>query len=163
MSPRLSHLRHGGFRGQVLKAEPGEARPGAPGCRRRPGRAQGPLRGLALPTVARACLPLQCSLSVSQMLHAAFLPQDRAPGQRLSLHAPEAAQQWSPECLYKAVWFLLPAFFSAEFTREVTDTQMPLVAPVILPEMYRIFTMAEVGALRGRERPCLLGACRVCC
>ncbi|EPY89521.1 importin-9 [Camelus ferus] len=30
-----------------------------------------------------------------------------------------------------------------EFTREVTDTQMPLVAPVILPEMYRIFTMAE--------------------
>lgn len=35
-------------------------------------------------------------------------------------------------------------FFSAEFTREVTDTQMPLVAPVILPEMYKIFTMAEV-------------------
>lgn len=31
-----------------------------------------------------------------------------------------------------------------EFTREVTDTQMPLVAPVILPEMYKIFTMAEV-------------------
>ncbi|VTJ91776.1 Hypothetical predicted protein, partial [Marmota monax] len=30
-----------------------------------------------------------------------------------------------------------------EFTREVTDTQMPLVAPVILPEMYKIFTMAE--------------------
>lgn len=43
------------------------------------------------------------------------------------------------------MWFLLPAFFSAEFTREVTDTQMPLVAPVTLPEMYRIFTMAEVG------------------
>ncbi|OXB72277.1 UNVERIFIED_CONTAM: hypothetical protein H355_003810 [Colinus virginianus] len=33
-----------------------------------------------------------------------------------------------------------------EFTREVTDTQMPHVAPVILPEMYRIFTMAEVTA-----------------
>lgn len=32
-----------------------------------------------------------------------------------------------------------------EFTREVTDTQMPLVAPVILPEMYKIFTMAEVS------------------
>lgn len=32
----------------------------------------------------------------------------------------------------------------SEFTREVTDTQMPLVAPVILPEMYKIFTMAEV-------------------
>lgn len=36
------------------------------------------------------------------------------------------------------------AFCSAEFTREVTDTQMPHVAPVILPEMYKIFTMAEV-------------------
>lgn len=35
-------------------------------------------------------------------------------------------------------------FVFAEFTREVTDTQMPLVAPVILPEMYKIFTMAEV-------------------
>lgn len=34
---------------------------------------------------------------------------------------------------------------STEFTREVTDTQMPLVAPVILPEMYKIFTMAEVS------------------
>lgn len=34
-----------------------------------------------------------------------------------------------------------------EFTREVTDTQMPLVAPVILPEMYKIFTMAEVQLL----------------
>lgn len=26
----------------------------------------------------------------------------------------------------------------------MTDTQMPLVAPVILPEMYKIFSMAEV-------------------
>ncbi|POI32258.1 hypothetical protein CIB84_003990, partial [Bambusicola thoracicus] len=33
-----------------------------------------------------------------------------------------------------------------EFTREVTDTQMPHVAPVILPEMYKIFTMAEGAA-----------------
>ncbi|GAB0199944.1 importin-9 [Grus japonensis] len=33
-----------------------------------------------------------------------------------------------------------------EFTREVTDIQMPLVAPVILPEMYKIFTMAEGAA-----------------
>lgn len=41
-------------------------------------------------------------------------------------------------CFYSAV------FSFAEFTREVTDTQMPLVAPVILPEMYKIFTMAEV-------------------
>lgn len=38
-------------------------------------------------------------------------------------------------------------FASPEFTREVTDTQMPLVAPVILPEMYKIFTMAEVTTL----------------
>lgn len=35
-------------------------------------------------------------------------------------------------------------FHLLEFTREVTDTQMPHVAPVILPEMYKIFTMAEV-------------------
>lgn len=39
-----------------------------------------------------------------------------------------------------------------EFTREVTDTQMPLVAPVILPEMYKIFTMAEVYSIRTRAR-----------
>uniref|UniRef100_A0A671XL78 Importin 9 n=1 Tax=Sparus aurata TaxID=8175 RepID=A0A671XL78_SPAAU len=39
-----------------------------------------------------------------------------------------------------------------EFTREVTDTQMPLVAPVILPEMYKIFTMAEVYSIRTRSR-----------
>ncbi|XP_059806493.1 importin-9 isoform X1 [Hypanus sabinus] len=37
-----------------------------------------------------------------------------------------------------------------EFAREVTDTQMPLVAPVILPEMYKIFTMAEVYSIRTR-------------
>ncbi|TST85775.1 Importin-9 [Bagarius yarrelli] len=39
-----------------------------------------------------------------------------------------------------------------EFTREVTDTQMPLVAPVILPEMYKIFTMTEVYSIRTRSR-----------
>lgn len=39
-----------------------------------------------------------------------------------------------------------------EFTREVTDTQMPLVAPVILPEMYKIFTMADVYSIRTRSR-----------
>nr|XP_020463415.1 importin-9 [Monopterus albus] len=39
-----------------------------------------------------------------------------------------------------------------EFTREVTDTQMPLVAPVILPEMYKIFTMAEIYSIRTRAR-----------
>ncbi|ELK34962.1 Importin-9, partial [Myotis davidii] len=39
-----------------------------------------------------------------------------------------------------------------EFTREVTDTQMPLVAPVILPEMFKIFTMAEVYGIRTRSR-----------
>ena len=36
----------------------------------------------------------------------------------------------------------------AEFCREVTDTQMPQVAPVILPEMYKIFTQAEVILLQ---------------
>uniref|UniRef100_A0A8C7DRI9 Importin 9 n=1 Tax=Oncorhynchus kisutch TaxID=8019 RepID=A0A8C7DRI9_ONCKI len=39
-----------------------------------------------------------------------------------------------------------------EFTREVTDTQMPLVAPVILPEMYKIFTMMEIYSIRTRSR-----------
>ncbi|XP_055724062.1 LOW QUALITY PROTEIN: importin-9-like [Salvelinus fontinalis] len=39
-----------------------------------------------------------------------------------------------------------------EFTREVTDTQMPLVAPVILPEMYKIFTMMELYSIRTRSR-----------
>ncbi|XP_018412390.1 PREDICTED: importin-9 [Nanorana parkeri] len=39
-----------------------------------------------------------------------------------------------------------------EFTREVTDTQMPLVAPVILPEMYKIFTMSDVYSIRTRAR-----------
>ncbi|XP_005988453.1 importin-9 isoform X2 [Latimeria chalumnae] len=39
-----------------------------------------------------------------------------------------------------------------EFTREVTDVQMPLVAPVILPEMFKIFTMAEVYGIRTRSR-----------
>ena len=33
---------------------------------------------------------------------------------------------------------------STEFCREVTDIQMPRVAPVILPEMYKIFIHAEV-------------------
>uniref|UniRef100_A0A4W3IWF5 Importin 9 n=1 Tax=Callorhinchus milii TaxID=7868 RepID=A0A4W3IWF5_CALMI len=42
--------------------------------------------------------------------------------------------------------------YSNEFTREVTDTQMPLVAPVILPEMYKIFTMADVYSIRTRAR-----------
>ncbi|CAH1265152.1 IPO9 [Branchiostoma lanceolatum] len=39
-----------------------------------------------------------------------------------------------------------------EFTREVTDAQMPQVAPVILPEMYKIFTQAEVYSIRTRGR-----------
>ena len=32
-----------------------------------------------------------------------------------------------------------------EFCREVTDVQMPQVASVILPEMYKIFTQQNVG------------------
>ncbi|KAK2163574.1 hypothetical protein LSH36_77g04009 [Paralvinella palmiformis] len=39
-----------------------------------------------------------------------------------------------------------------EFCREVTDTQMPRVAPVILPEMYKIFTQDEVYSIRTRGR-----------
>ncbi|XP_071960511.1 importin-9-like [Antedon mediterranea] len=39
-----------------------------------------------------------------------------------------------------------------EFSREVTDMQMPNVAPVILPEMYRIFTNAELYSIRTRGR-----------
>ena len=39
-----------------------------------------------------------------------------------------------------SIWSL----FHPEFCREVTDNQMPQVAPVILPEMYKIFTQAEV-------------------
>ena len=32
----------------------------------------------------------------------------------------------------------------AEFCREVSDIQMPHVAPLILPEMYKIFVHADV-------------------
>lgn len=49
---------------------------------------------------------------------------------------------WDRSCLRPPS--LTTCWFCSEFTREVTDTQMPLVAPVILPEMYKIFTMAEV-------------------
>lgn len=53
---------------------------------------------------------------------------------------------------------------------------MPLVAPVILPEMYKIFTMAEVGSTASRpplphsrrrlgsgQPPPLVGDSCVCC
>jgi len=39
-----------------------------------------------------------------------------------------------------------------EFCREVTDNQMPQVAPVILPEMFKIFSQAEVYSIRTRSR-----------
>ncbi|XP_013378679.1 importin-9 isoform X1 [Lingula anatina] len=39
-----------------------------------------------------------------------------------------------------------------EFCREVTDTQMPQVAPVILPEMYNIFTQDKAYSIRTRSR-----------
>lgn len=58
--------------------------------------------------------------------------------------------------------FDITASFFVEFTREVTDTQMPLVAPVILPEMYKILTMAEVRAARGAATS-RLGALHVHC
>lgn len=65
----------------------------------------------------------------------------------------EAVQKFSHLYLHKALFvlFFYSTFFSfVEFTREVTDTQMPLVAPVILPEMYKIFTMAEVWNLSSK-------------
>ncbi|KAL4226818.1 Importin 9 [Mactra antiquata] len=40
----------------------------------------------------------------------------------------------------------------AEFTQDVTDTQMVHVAPVILPEMYKIFMQHEVFGIRTRSR-----------
>ncbi|CAH1784945.1 unnamed protein product [Owenia fusiformis] len=39
-----------------------------------------------------------------------------------------------------------------EFCREVTDTQISQVAPVILPEMYKIFTQFEIFSIRTRGR-----------
>lgn len=52
------------------------------------------------------------------------------------LHAP-ATSSCMASCNY--FWSI-----STEFCREVTDIQMPHVAPVILPEMYKIFIHAEV-------------------
>ncbi|PIK58812.1 putative importin-9 [Apostichopus japonicus] len=39
-----------------------------------------------------------------------------------------------------------------EFSREVTDTQMPHVAPLVLPQMYRIFIEANLYGIRTRGR-----------
>ncbi|KAF6722476.1 Importin-9 [Oryzias melastigma] len=65
-------------------------------------------------------------------------PLGLAGGVASALHpADGVADQWRCQC---------------KFTREVTDTQMPLVAPIILPEMYKIFTMAEVYSIRTRAR-----------
>ncbi|EDO40537.1 predicted protein [Nematostella vectensis] len=43
-------------------------------------------------------------------------------------------------------------FVCSEFCREVTDAQMPQVAPVILPEMYKIFVQDQVYSVRIRSR-----------
>ncbi|XP_052680706.1 importin-9-like [Crassostrea angulata] len=40
----------------------------------------------------------------------------------------------------------------SEFTQDVTDTQMGHVAPVILPEMYKIFLHADTFGIRTRSR-----------
>ncbi|WAR26248.1 IPO9-like protein [Mya arenaria] len=40
----------------------------------------------------------------------------------------------------------------AEFTQDITDVQMVHVAPVILPEMYKIFLQHEVFSIRTRSR-----------
>ena len=48
--------------------------------------------------------------------------------------------------------FDCPSFLT-EFTQDVTDTQMGHVAPVILPEMYKIFLHADVSfinSLKGK-------------
>ncbi|XP_073252649.1 importin-9-like [Porites lutea] len=39
-----------------------------------------------------------------------------------------------------------------EFCREVSDIQMPHVAPLILPEMYKIFVHADLYSIRTRSR-----------
>lgn len=39
-----------------------------------------------------------------------------------------------------------------EFTRDLTDAQIPLVAPVILPDIYRIFREADAHSVRTRTR-----------
>lgn len=43
-------------------------------------------------------------------------------------------------------------FLFLEFTREVSDTQMEHVAPVILPEMHRIFVQSDTYTIRTRAR-----------
>ena len=40
-------------------------------------------------------------------------------------------------------------YLFTEFCREVTDIQIPHVAPLILPEMYKIFIHAEVKCIHG--------------
>lgn len=40
----------------------------------------------------------------------------------------------------------------AEFCAEITDNQMPTVAPKLFPELYRIFTNVEVYSVRTRSR-----------
>lgn len=46
--------------------------------------------------------------------------------------------------------FDCPSFLT-EFTQDVTDTQMGHVAPVILPEMYKIFLHADVSFINSQK------------
>ena len=58
----------------------------------------------------------------------------------VSIHKSENSQ-----CFSMLFPRLMTQFFVfAEFCREVSDIQMPHVAPLILPEMYKIFVHADV-------------------
>ncbi|XP_048589409.1 importin-9 [Nematostella vectensis] len=58
----------------------------------------------------------------------------------------EALMSGNPNLVHGAMRVL------TEFCREVTDAQMPQVAPVILPEMYKIFVQDQVYSVRIRSR-----------
>ena len=48
-------------------------------------------------------------------------------------------------CYFLAVDLQLKAgSFVSEFSQDITDTQMGQVAPIVLPELYKIFLGAEV-------------------
>ncbi|XP_074644656.1 importin-9-like [Tubulanus polymorphus] len=57
-----------------------------------------------------------------------------------------ALTQGNPNAVHGAMRVL------TEFSTEITDTQMPQVAPVILPEMYKIFANSEGYSIRTRAR-----------
>ena len=55
------------------------------------------------------------------------------------------SQKWKQAVFFNVVPKVNDTIFVfAEFCREVSDIQMPHVAPLILPEMYKIFVHADV-------------------